>query len=224
MEGDKLASKVLKIDGNPRCNLLKKEKATRVFSINPNPPHGVDTATKTANVDVHPVNVDVHPANVVVHPANVRVHTANVSGHQANVSAHTADKNVHPARVDVYTENVVVHPANVSVHTANVSGHPANVSAHTADASKSSLAAKVINIDGRPRIGILRKHGADPALKTDKHGLKGDADKLKSDGIVAGSSKGRENVMVQNLNVLPGDGLKVPGEGLKVPPGYEGAG
>ncbi|KAK1434327.1 hypothetical protein QVD17_00065 [Tagetes erecta] len=77
---------------------------------------------------------------------------------------------------------------------------------------KNSLAAKVINIDGRPSIGILRKHGAD-----DKHGLKGDAAKMKSDGIVAGSSKGRENEMVQNLNVLPGDGLKVPGDGLKEP-------
>ncbi|KAK1421820.1 hypothetical protein QVD17_24476 [Tagetes erecta] len=46
MEGGNLASKVLKIDGNPRCNLLKKEKATRVSSLNPNPPHGVDTAKK----------------------------------------------------------------------------------------------------------------------------------------------------------------------------------
>ncbi|KAK1407951.1 hypothetical protein QVD17_39579 [Tagetes erecta] len=76
---------------------------------------------------------------------------------------------------------------------------------------KNSLAAKVINIDGVPRRGILRKHGADgmcnvkdvnkePSSKSDKQGIEGDAAMLMTDGIEAGLSKGSSNEMVKKLN------------------------
>ncbi|KAK1408133.1 hypothetical protein QVD17_39767 [Tagetes erecta] len=116
MEGSNLASKVLKIDGNPRCNLLKKEEATRVSSINPNLPLKADTAKRnqeaghthttkspTISDSSHAASVDPSKSDTAKgDPSNV-VHATNFS-QAVNPYAHAANDNSkvsHTSKADV---------------------------------------------------------------------------------------------------------------------------
>ncbi|KAK1424455.1 hypothetical protein QVD17_19785 [Tagetes erecta] len=84
MEGNRLANKVLKIDGNSRCCLLKKDTATRVSTINPNSPLEDDTA-KRMQEDGHTAESShtaksssgLSQAGEALH-ASIEVHAANV--------------------------------------------------------------------------------------------------------------------------------------------------
>ncbi|KAK1434472.1 hypothetical protein QVD17_00215 [Tagetes erecta] len=112
MEGSNLASKVLKIDGNPRCNLLKKEEATRVSSINPNLPLKADTAKRnqeaghthttkspTNSDSSHAASVDPSKSDTAKgDPSNV-VHATNFS-QAVNPYAHAANDNSKPKSAD----------------------------------------------------------------------------------------------------------------------------
>ncbi|KAK1421728.1 hypothetical protein QVD17_24294 [Tagetes erecta] len=116
MEGSNLASKVLKIDGNPRCNLLKKEEATRVSSIKPNLPLKADTAKRnqeaghthttkspTISDSSHAASVDPSKSDTAKgDPSNV-VHATNFS-QAVNPYAHAANDNSkvsHTSKADV---------------------------------------------------------------------------------------------------------------------------
>ncbi|KAK1427955.1 hypothetical protein QVD17_16724 [Tagetes erecta] len=159
VESSNLARKLLKIDGNPRVNLLrgssKGNDASKPSSSSRNPVRGAAiTSTMVINpkIDDQTTNVLGDPANVgVLHtakgnahdPANVGVlHTAkgthdpaNVGAHPAGIELHTTKGNVHdPAKGNAHDQaNVGVRPAMGELHTAKGNVHdPANVVPHTA--------------------------------------------------------------------------------------------
>ncbi|KAK1441231.1 hypothetical protein QVD17_07074 [Tagetes erecta] len=142
VESSNLARKLLKIDGNPRVNLLrgssKGNDAPKTTPSSRQPVRGA--AVYPARVDAHPARVGAHPANGSLHTADDRGHSATGSVHPVDISAypandndHPADGNVHTATGSVYPADVSTYPADVSVHPADVGVHPADVSVHPAD-------------------------------------------------------------------------------------------
>ncbi|KAK1421813.1 hypothetical protein QVD17_24449 [Tagetes erecta] len=134
VDSSSLARKLLKIDGNPRVNLLRGSfKGNDVSKTNPsvrnlvrgaavsstktiNPNLHDDTANGNVNGNVHVTNDLDDTANVSVDTANVdkvNTHTANVSDHTANISAHTAEHyaNAYTARVDYHTATANAYTA-----------------------------------------------------------------------------------------------------------------
>ncbi|KAK1424628.1 hypothetical protein QVD17_19961 [Tagetes erecta] len=140
VESSNLARKVMKIDGNPRVNLLrgssKGNDASKTNSSSRYPVRGTAVDSKmminpkvndhTADVSIYPAGVDPHPASGSVdpHPSSGSVDPAMVDGHPATGIAHPARVGVHPAK------GIEVHPA--SVHPAAANAHPATANAHLA--------------------------------------------------------------------------------------------
>ncbi|KAK1408027.1 hypothetical protein QVD17_39657 [Tagetes erecta] len=104
VDSSNLARKVMKIDGNPRVNLLRGSSK------------GND-ASKTNSSSRYPVRGTAVDSKMMINP-KVNDHTADVSVYPAGVEPHPANASVHSPRVGV-------HPASGSVDPARVDGHPA---------------------------------------------------------------------------------------------------
>ncbi|KAK1434372.1 hypothetical protein QVD17_00111 [Tagetes erecta] len=152
VESSNLARKLLKIDGNPRVNLLRgSSKGNDPSKPSPSSRHPVRGTAITSNMMVNPKDALGDPANVVVHTAKVDLHTAKEIGHDpAKVGAHTARVELHTAKGNVHDPaNVgdpakVVDPANI-VDSANVVADPANVDVDPANVVDSANVVEKAN-------------------------------------------------------------------------------
>ncbi|KAK1429625.1 hypothetical protein QVD17_11839 [Tagetes erecta] len=149
VESSNLARKVMKIDGNPRVNLLrgssKGNDASKTNSSSRYPVRGTAVDSKiminpkvndyTAEVSVYPAGVEPHPANasgsgdparVDGHPTTCFVHPARVGVHPAKGNdGHPVTANVHPATANAQPATANLHPATTKVHPATGIGHQA---------------------------------------------------------------------------------------------------
>ncbi|KAK1440937.1 hypothetical protein QVD17_06772 [Tagetes erecta] len=89
VESSSLARKLLKIDGNPRVNLLRgSSKGNDASKTNSSLRHPVRGAAVDSKMTINPKGYD-HTADVIVHPARGEAHTAN--SHTASVSKEKTD-------------------------------------------------------------------------------------------------------------------------------------
>ncbi|KAK1429707.1 hypothetical protein QVD17_11924 [Tagetes erecta] len=106
-----LARKLLKIDGNPRVNLLRgSSKGNDASKTNPSSRNPVRGATVISNMTINP-NLNDHTANGNTHAANGNAHASNVLDDTANDSAHTAGHYANTARVDNHTATANAYTA-----------------------------------------------------------------------------------------------------------------
>ncbi|KAK1414723.1 hypothetical protein QVD17_30473 [Tagetes erecta] len=124
VDSSSLARKLLKIDGNPRVNLLRGSfKGNDASKPSSKPSYSAVSSNMTINPNLHDhtANGNVHVSNVLDDTANVSVHTANfdkVNTHTANVSDHTANVSAHTAGNYAYTARVDYHTATTNAYTA----------------------------------------------------------------------------------------------------------
>ncbi|KAK1421814.1 hypothetical protein QVD17_24451 [Tagetes erecta] len=145
VESSSLARKLLKIDGNPRVNLLRgSSKRNDASKTNPSSRHPIRGAAVISNMMINP-KVNDHTANVLGDPANVDVHTARVDLHTAKGNAQeynglldTANVRAHTAGHDADTANACM--AGVDTHTAIAYTAKGNINnGHEADTANAYM-------------------------------------------------------------------------------------
>ncbi|KAK1429849.1 hypothetical protein QVD17_12120 [Tagetes erecta] len=165
VDSSSLARKLLKIDGNPRVNLLRgSSNGNDTSKTNPSARNPVRGAAIISNMTLNP-NLNDQTSNGNAHATNVNAHATNVQIDTANVSAHTTKANAHMSNVELHTAG---HYANTPRFT-----HTAMVNAYTAkgdtlnDTTMLHNAKDELNLGDTTKVDMqnvhMTKHNSQPA-------------------------------------------------------------